>query len=77
VQFTFNEGVKSSIEADLQETPSATEKANSAVEEGEKLVDDRQKLIRIADRSEHGWATIEEYEDNELAEDSDEEKKLF
>jgi hypothetical protein len=66
-----------SIEADLQETSSATEKANSAVEEGEKLIDNRQKLIRIADRSKHGWVTVEEYEDNELAENSDEEKKLF
>ncbi len=76
----FNEEVKSkpdSVEADFQETPSTTKKANSVVEEGEKLVDYRQKLIRIADRSEHGRAMVEEYEDDELAEDSDEEKKLF
>jgi hypothetical protein len=30
-----------------------------------KLITDRQKLIRIADRSEHGWATVEEYEAND------------
>ena len=52
------------------------EKAKTAVEEGEKLINERQKLIRIADRSEHGWATVEEYEEDELAEDSDDEKKL-
>ena len=35
------------------------------------------KQIRIADRSEHGEATVAEYKDNELAEDSDDEKKIF
>ena len=80
VQYTFNEEVKSkldSVKAALQETPPAVEKAKTAVEEGEKLINERQKLIRIADRSEHGWATVEEYEEDELAEDSDDEKKLF
>ena len=33
----------------------------------------RQKLIRTADRSKHGWVTVE---DDELAEDSDDEKRL-
>ena len=66
-----------SVKAALQETPPAVEKAKTAVEEGEKLINERQKLIRIADRSEHGWATVEEYEEDELAEDSDDEKKLF
>ena len=80
VQYTFNEEVKAkfdSVKAALHETPPAVEKAKSAIEEGEKLVNDRQKLIRIADRSEHGWATVEEYEDDELADNSDDEKKLF
>ena len=34
-------------------------------------------MIKIADRSEHGWATVKEYEDDELAENSDDEKRLF
>ena len=37
----------------------------------------RQKHIRLVDRSEHGQATEEEYEDDELADNSDDEKKLF
>ena len=80
VQYTFNEEVKAkfdSVKAALHETPPAVEKAKSTIEEGEKLINDRQKLIRIADRSEHGWATVEEYEDDELADNSDDEKKLF
>ena len=48
-----------------------------AAVEGEKLIADRNKFICIADRSEHGWATVAEYEDDELANDSDDEKKLF
>ena len=53
------------------------ERAKTAIEEGEKLVLNRQKMIKIADRSEHGWATVEEYEDDELADDSDDEKRLL
>ncbi len=80
VQYTFNEEVKArfdSVKAALHEIPPAVEKAKSAIDEGEKLITDRQKLIRIADRSEHGWATVEEYEYDELADNSDDEKKLF
>ena len=36
----------------------------------------RQKRIRIADRSEFGWTTVELYEHDELASDSGDEKKL-
>ena len=34
------------------------------------------KLIRMTDRSEHGWATVEEYLEDELAENSDNEKRM-
>ena len=37
----------------------------------------RQKAILIADRSEHGWATVAEYEEDELADNADDEKRLF
>ena len=37
----------------------------------------RQKKIRIADRSENGWATVKEYEEDELAENSDDEKRYL
>ena len=30
----------------------------------------------MADRSEHGWATVEEYLEDELAENSDDEKRM-
>ena len=48
-----------------------------ALKEGEDLIVARQKAIRIADRSEYGWATVEEYEEDELAANSDDEKRLY
>lgn len=52
------------------------EKAKSLLQEGSKIVSERQKLIRIADRSEHGWATVDEYLEDELADNSGDEKRM-
>ena len=78
-QFKFNEEVACKVEAAkvcLSEAAPAVEKAKTLLEEGEKLISERQKLIRMADRSEHGWATVEEYLEDELAENSDDEKRM-
>ena len=61
----------------LESTPPAIERAKEVLKEGEKLILYRQKLIRIADRSEFNWATVQEYEDDELAENSDDKKRLL
>jgi hypothetical protein len=37
----------------------------------------RNKLIRIADTSVGGWAIVREYEQNEIADNSDDEKKFY
>ena len=79
-QFLFNEQVREQfevIDSALKQTPPAVEKARAAIQEGERLIDIRQKNIKIADRSEHGWATVAEYEEDELADNSDDEKRLF
>ena len=64
-------------ESALERMPPEVEKAKTALQEGEKLIVERQKLLRIADCSEHGWATAEEYQEDELADNSDDEKRLF
>lgn len=79
-QHQFNELVQDRIEVaqkSLDAAPPAIEKAKETLKEGEKLLKERQKLIRIADRSEYGWATVSEYEEDELAEGSDDEKRLY
>ena len=38
---------------------------------------ERQKHILLADKSESGWFTVEEYKKHELAENSEDEKRIF
>jgi hypothetical protein len=79
-QYLYNEQVQDKVNAAtaaLKTTPPAVEKAIASLQEGEKLISVCQKNILIADRSEHGWATVAEYEEDELADDSDDEKHLF
>ena len=79
-QFLFNSTVEDKLDAcvvALQETPPAIEKAKSVLEEGKLLITKRQKLIKIADRSEYGWATVDEYVEDELAEGKEDERRLF
>ena len=53
------------------------EAAKSSIDQGITLVKERQKLISLADRSQYGWKTVQEYLQHELAEDSDDEKKIY
>ena len=79
-QFDVNEDVKEKLsepEMALNQTPVAIERAKTAIQEGMEIINKRQKLIKIADRSEHGWATVDEYVEDELADNSDDEKHLF
>ena len=50
---------------------------NEKISEGIDLVDTRQKLVLLADTSEYGWATAQEYIGHELAGDSDDEKRIW
>ena len=79
-QIIFNSAVEDKLDlcaSALEESPPAVEKAKEMIREGKKLIATRQKLIKIADRSEYGWATVDEYIEDELASDSDDEKRLF
>lgn len=57
-----------------------TENLDSAKEKisaGMELIKNRQKLIKIADSSEVGWRVVAEYTSNPLADDSDDEKRIY
>ena len=41
------------------------------------MVSKRIKAIKLADKSEFGWATVNEYLSDELASDSDDEKRIY
>ena len=68
-------GLEAAISSDPAAT-SAVNRAKDALLRGRKLLADRQKLIKIADRSDLGWAVVSEYTADELAADSDDEKRL-
>ena len=58
---------------DSVEKPSEVRKL---IAEGQHLIKKRQKLIKIADRNKDGWLVVQEYESDDLASDSEDEKKL-
>ena len=77
-QFDHAESVLEKLETAKDAVNSNTiAKAKSAIEEGIALVTKRMKIIKIADKSEYSWATVQEYLTDELASNSDDEKGLF
>ena len=82
-QFEFTEVIEESlaaIERQLSKiaTPddkskAALDKAKEALKKGQNVVFER---LKIADRSEFGWGVVAEYQADELAQDSDDEKRL-
>ena len=69
-QFLFNaellDEVKS-ITEDLQTQD--TDSANKTAKRTIKLIERRQKLIKLADKSEAGWLAVDEYESDELVDE--------
>ena len=52
------------------------DKAKAALDQGLQLLASRQRLIKIAYHSEFRWGVVAEYKVDELAEDSNDKKKL-
>ena len=53
------------------------DKVKAALEEGTGIVSKRIKAIKLADKSEFGWQTVNEYLSDELASDSDDGKRMY
>eukprot|EP00731_Ephydatia_muelleri_P008531 Em0004g869a len=87
-QFQFNDGVVDRMDEaeshlaraarNLADGPAkdAVEKAREAVREGKNQLAHRQKLIKLADRSELGWHVVNEYETDVLADNPEDERRL-
>ena len=64
----------------LREDPEQTEqtqKAAQSISEGLDILRHRQKLVKLADQFESGWKTMTEYETHNLADDSEDEKRII
>ena len=79
-QYEINVEIKDKVEDAMSQvkirTAESVEKATDILEEGIALIEKRNNHIEMADRSEFGWLTVEEYEKRELASDSDDDKRM-
>ena len=77
-QFNFNRKLAENIgTAKSAAEIGQLEKVKLGLAEGEKLLCERQKLILLADKSEFSWATVEEYKQHDLADDSEDKKRIY
>ncbi|CAG2207889.1 unnamed protein product [Mytilus edulis] len=77
VQFDLNSDILDNISGALENLlHKKYSKAVSLLKESEKLLKKRNKLIRIADKSEAEWKTVDEYLSDEVASNSEDEKKI-
>lgn len=77
IQFSFNQQVQGHMEdAKSHSEAGRHTKAVESLDEGIECVNKRQKLVLIADNSENGWRTVDEYVENVYASDSDDDKKI-
>ena len=77
LQFEFNSSLLDSIDsASASLLEGNLTRVNQELENVKTLLNKRDKTIRFADKSPAGWTAVEEYESDELADDSEDEKKL-
>ena len=76
-QFNFNRKVAKSSNSALKALESGNiPKAKEELNKGISLINSRQKIIKLADKSEFGWATVQEYVSDELADDEADASKI-
>ena len=69
-QFNFNRKVIKRSSAAVKALESGNiGKAKEELNEGISLLNNRQKLVKLADKSEFGWTTVQEYVFDDLADD--------
>ena len=76
-QFKFNDSLETKFDSAIAAIDKKKlDKAKQELQEGKKLLAERQKLIKLADRSECGWATVSAYLADDLADTPDDERRI-
>ena len=76
-QFNFNRKVIERSSAAVKALESGNiAKAKEELNEGISLLNNRQKIVKLADKSEFGWATVQEYVCHDLADDEADASKI-
>ena len=86
IQYAFNSSTDDSITAAKLELAQVKptdkgqqeclKKAEAHLDEGKKVLGTRQKHIMAADRTDYGWAKVQQYDINPLAMDREDKKRL-
>jgi len=76
-QFEFNEEIRGMLETSIQLTQKGSKhRSVKKLKDATDLLNSRNKLVRIADKSPAGWGTVQGYESDSIASDSEDEKKI-
>ena len=78
IQYKFNLKLQDTLDEVKShlESSAAVDKAKSSLSEGTSMLCERQKLILLADKSDFGWKTVEQYTQHELADNEEDGKKI-
>ena len=77
VQFELNAEISGNINVVLSQLDrNNVRKAVKLLQDSLAVIKKRSKLIRIADKAEGGWKTVDEYLSHEVASDSEDEKRI-
>ena len=77
-QYKANKAIKDAVEdAQIALERNDVEKTKQALDKGMDLLQESQKLILLADKLQNGWKTVLEYKHHDLADDEEDEKKIY
>ncbi|VDI69125.1 Hypothetical predicted protein, partial [Mytilus galloprovincialis] len=79
-QFKVNKKMNATLkqaESCLDSSDDKSVHAKQRISEGIELLPYRQKLVKMADSSEHGWRVVQEYTSNPLADDLEDDRKIM
>ena len=75
-QFRYLEAMLDKVESAKEALEKSVIDVAKKMNKGIDLINKRMKIIKIADRSEFDWATVKEYEADDLAPNSDDKHRL-